>query len=135
MDIKNFIICYWEHVALQNELELKNYFHEDACIRWHNTSEQFNVSEFLRANCDYPGNWSGEVERIEQTGNTVITVTRVWSKDMSFHVTSFFDIKEEKIKTLDEYWGDDGPAPQWRKDMQNGRPIRNISERGNKQNE
>ena len=89
----------------------------------------------MRANCDYPGNWSGEVERIEQTGNTVITVTRVWSKDMSFHVTSFFDIKEEKIKTLDEYWGDDGPAPQWRKDMQNGRPIRNISERGNKQNE
>ncbi|HHU72980.1 MAG TPA: nuclear transport factor 2 family protein [Clostridiales bacterium] len=135
MDIKNFIIGYWEHVALQNELELKNYFHEDACIRWHNTNEQFNVSEFLRANCDYPGNWSGEVERIEQTGNTVITVTRVWSKDMSFHVTSFFDIKEEKIKTLDEYWGDDGPAPQWRKDMQNGRPIRNISERGNKQNE
>ena len=44
---------------------------------------------FLRANCEYPGDWSGEVERIEQTGNIVITVTRVWAKEMSFHVTSF----------------------------------------------
>lgn len=54
MDIKSFIIEYWKHVASQNELELKKYFHEDACIRWHNTNEEFNVSEFLRANCDYP---------------------------------------------------------------------------------
>lgn len=82
MDIKSFIIEYWKHVASQNELELKKYFHEDACIRWHNTNEEFNVSEFLRANCDYPGNWSGEVERREQTGNTVITVTHVWTKGM-----------------------------------------------------
>lgn len=102
----------------------KKFFHEDACIRWYNTNEQFNVSEFLRANCEYPGDWSGEVERIEKTGNTVITVTHVWTKGMSFHATSFFEIIEGKIKTLDEYWGDDGPIPQWRKDMHIGKPIR-----------
>jgi hypothetical protein len=124
MGINNFIIEYWENIASQNEMELKHYFHEDACIRWHNTNEQFNVSEFLRANCEYPGDWSGEVERIEQTGNIVITVTRVWAKEMSFHVTSFFEIIEEKIKTLDEYWGDDGTIPQWRKEMHIGKPIR-----------
>ncbi|HHU48616.1 MAG TPA: nuclear transport factor 2 family protein [Clostridiales bacterium] len=124
MDINNFIIEYWKNIASQNEMELKHYFHEDACIRWHNTNEQFNVSEFLRANCEYPGDWSGEVERIEQTGNIVITVTRVWAKEMSFHVTSFFEIIEEKIKTLDEYWGDDGTIPQWRKEMHIGKPIR-----------
>lgn len=124
MDIKNHIIEYWKQVAFQNERELKNYFHEDACIRWHNTNEQFNVSEFLRANCDYPGNWSGEVERIEQTGNTVITVTHVWTKGMSFHVTSFFEMMNDKIKVLDEYWGDDGTVSQWRKDKHIGKPIR-----------
>jgi hypothetical protein len=43
---------------------------------------------------------------------------------MSFHVTSFIEIIEGKIKTLDEYWGDDGPIPQWRKDMHIGKPIR-----------
>ena len=86
----------------QNEMVLKKFFHEDACIRWHNTNEQFNVTEFLRANCEYPGDWSGEVERIEKARNTVITVTHVWTKGMSFHVTSFIEIIEGKIKTLDE---------------------------------
>lgn len=39
----------------------------------------FNANEFKRVNFDYPGNWNGEVERIEYIGSTVITVTRVWS--------------------------------------------------------
>ena len=124
MDIKRFVVQYWNHIAAQNEEELRKYFHENACIRWHNTNEQFNVSEFLRANCDYPGSWSGEVERIEHIGNIIITATRVWSEEKSFHVTSFFKMTEEKIGALDEYWGDDDIAPQWRIDKNVGRSIR-----------
>ena len=81
----------------------------------------------MRANCDYPGDWRGQVERIEHIEHietTIITVTRIWTKDMSFHVTSFFEIKGEKIKRLDEYWGDDGEAPRWRKDKHIGKSIR-----------
>ena len=116
MDINQFVIQYWDHIAAQNEKESKKYFHENACIRWHNTNEQFNVSEFLRVNCDYPGSWSGE--------NTIITATHVWSEEKSFHVTSFFKMAEEKIKGLDEYWGDDDSAPQWRIEKNIGKPIR-----------
>lgn len=123
MDTENFIKQYWSYITTQNEEELKKFFHKNACIRWHNTNEQFNVSEFMRANCDYPGSWSGEIERIEQIGSTIITVTHVWNKEMSFHVTSFFKIEGEKIKELDEYWGDDGVAPQWRLDKHIGKPI------------
>ena len=119
---------YWSSIAAQDEEGLRKYFHEDACIRWHNTNEQFNVSEFMRANCDYPGEWRGQVERIEQMGSTIITVTRVWSEDMSFHVTSFFKIRGVKIKTLDEYWGEDGEAPRWREDKHIGRPILRMAE-------
>jgi hypothetical protein len=123
VNVNQFIIRYWGYVADQNEEELKKCFHEDACIRWHNTNEQFNVSEFLRANCDYPGSWSGEVRRIEHLGNVLITVARVWSKERSFHVTSFFEMRGDKIKFLDEYWGDDDTAPQWRIDKKIGKPI------------
>lgn len=123
MDINSFIKQYWECVARQEKAELRRYFCEDAYIRWHNTKEQFNVDEFIRANCEYPAIWNGEVERIEQKGNTVITVTHVWSEASSFHVTSFFAIKKGKIETLDEYWGDDGSAPQWRQDMHIGKAI------------
>lgn len=124
MDTERFITQYWNSVVTQDEEELKQYFHEDAGVRWHNTNEQFTVAEFLRANCDYPGSWRGKVERIELIGNSVITVTHVWTIDMSFYVTSFFEIKGDKIKNLDEYWGDNGTAPQWRKDKKIGRPIR-----------
>jgi hypothetical protein len=123
MDINQFVIYYWGHIAAQNEEALKKYFHENAHIRWHSTNEEFNVSEFLRANCDYPGSWSGEVERIEHLGNLIITVTRVWSEKISFHVTSFFEMDEDKIRTVDEYWGEDEKAPQWRIDKNIGTPI------------
>ncbi|MGF7144611.1 uncharacterized protein YndB with AHSA1/START domain [Anaerotaenia torta] len=123
MNIYQRIAEYWRYIAAQDEEELRKYFHKDACIRWHNTNEEFNVEEFLRANCDYPGSWSGQVERIEQAENLIITVTHVWSEANSFHVTSFFKISEDKIKLLDEYWGDDGRAPQWRIDKQIGKPF------------
>ncbi|WP_373370338.1 nuclear transport factor 2 family protein [Irregularibacter muris] len=125
MDINEFIFEYWSYVATQNEEKLKNYFSEDACIRWHNTNEQFNVEEFLRANCDYPESWNGEVQRIEYIGNKIITVAHIWSKesDISVHVTSFFELIDGKIKTLDEYWGDDGTPPKWRLDKKIGIPI------------
>lgn len=124
MDVNQFIIQYWKHIAAQNEEDLIKYFHEDACIRWHNTNELFNVSEFLRANCDYPGSWNGEVERIEHIGNIIITAAHVWSKESSFLVTSFFEMLEDRIKVLDEYWGNDDTAPQWRIDKNIGKPIR-----------
>jgi len=32
-------------------------------------------------------------------------------------------MKGDRIKLLDEYWGDDGTAPQWRKDKHIGKSI------------
>lgn len=32
-------------------------------------------------------------------------------------------LSEDKIVSVDEYWADDGDAPQWRKDKKIGRPI------------
>lgn len=123
MDTKNFIKQYWNYVTTKNEEKLKRCFCKDACIRWYNTNEEFNVSEFMRANCDYPQSWKGRIERIEQNGSIVITAVHIFNEKMSFHAVSFFNMEGEKIKTLDEYWGDDGEAPQWRKDKHIGKPI------------
>lgn len=114
---------YWQDVAQQKEEVLREYFTQNARIRWHNTNEQFTAEEFIRANCDYPGDWQGEVERIVASGDTLITVTHVWSKDISTHAVSFFALKGEQIETLDEYWGEDGAPPQWRREMRLGGPI------------
>lgn len=120
------IYDFWRNVLSQDEEKIRSYFHKDAYINWHCTNERFNVDEFIIANCEYPGEWDGEVERVENIHDITITVTHVYPKDrtLSFHVTSFFKIGDDKIHTLDEYWADDGTAPQWRLEKHIGQKIR-----------
>ena len=122
MDIKKF----WSAILAQNEQEIREYFHQEAYVNWHCTNEHFNVDEFVVANCEYPGNWGGIVERVETIEDLIITVTLVYPKErnISFHVTSFIKIKNDKIVSMDEYWADDGNAPQWRLDKHIGTAIR-----------
>lgn len=117
---------FWRAVLAQDEQKIRAYFREDAHVNWHCTNEHFTVDEFIVANCEYPGEWDGEVERIERLDDLVITVTRVYPRDRSasFHVTSFIRIADDKIISMDEYWADDGDAPQWRLNKRIGRKIR-----------
>jgi hypothetical protein len=87
-------ICeFWRDVLEQNKEKLQAYFHKDAVIRWHCSNELFTVQEYIRANCEYPGLWDGEIERIEETADTVITAVNVYpvDKSHSFHVVSFLN--------------------------------------------
>lgn len=124
MDYKAF----WLDVLSQNRERLPSWFREDAVIRWHCSNEQFTVAEYVRVNCDYPKDWTGEIERVEESGNTVILAGRVYPLDrsLSFHVVSFLRIENGKIVEMDEYWADDGEAPDWRREMKIGKPIRNA---------
>ncbi len=123
MNIQAFIKDYWYKIAVQDRLGLAEMFTEDAIIRWHNTNEEFTREEFVKANCDYPGDWHGNVERIEINEDYILTISHVWSADQSFHVCSFFIFDDDRIFKLDEYWGDDGEAPQWRQQLKIGRKI------------
>ena len=120
------IFEFWKAVLVQNENEIRKFFHNDAHINWHCTNERFNVDEFIIANCEYPGDWDGRVERVETLDDLIITVTNVYPKDrsISFHVTSFIKIKKGKIISMDEYWADDGDAPKWRLEKHIGKAIR-----------
>ena len=117
---------FWRDILEQNAENIKNYFHKDAYINWHCTNEHFTVDEFMIANCEYPGTWDGEVERVEMTNDLFITVTHVYSRDktLSFHVTSFIKVIQDKIASVDEYWADDGIAPQWRLDKHIGKAVK-----------
>lgn len=122
MDIKQF----WRDVLAQDRDAIREYFCDDAYVNWHCTNERFTVEEFIRANCKYPGEWDGAVERIENAGDTAITVTHVYPKDrsLSFHVISFIRVRHDKIISVDEYWADDGAAPEWQQEMHIGQPIK-----------
>lgn len=121
IDIKQF----WAAVLRQDADEIRSFFHPSADIYWHCTNERFTVEEFIKANCEYPGCWDGEIEKTVVSDGLVITATCVYTKERSasFHAVTFFKISDGKIVTLDEYWGDDSEPPKWRRDMKIGRTI------------
>lgn len=120
---------FWKAILRQDAEAMRSFFSENAYINWHCTNERFTVDAFIRVNCEYPGHWDGTVERIEQIGDLLITVTRVFEKEgeASFHVVSFIRLENDKIISMDEYWGDDGIAPQWRTEENIGEPIRCVA--------
>ena len=119
------VYAFQRAVLEQRAEDLAAYFTDDAVVNWHCTSERFTAAEYIRANCEYPGDWDGAVERVCPIPEGVVMVTRVYPKDesMSFHVTTFLTLRDDCIASMDEYWADDGTAPQWRRDMGIGQPI------------
>ena len=118
MDVRGFI----KAALPQDENTIRNFLHKDAHMNWHCSNEHFTVYEFIIANCEYPGDWDGTVERVKMIGDLFITVTKVYPRDRSayFHVVSFIKTANDKIVSMDEYWADDGNPPQWRIDKHIG---------------
>ena len=118
MDIQAF----YHAVLVQDAQALRAFFHEDAWVNWPCTNEHFTLEEYIRANCEYPGDWDGELERATVSG-TEIMACRVYPRDRSasFHAVSFLQIRDGRIASMTEYWADDGPAPAWRQEMHIGR--------------
>lgn len=117
--------AYWSAILRQDADAIREYFHADAWVNWHNTNEHFTLEEFIRANCEYPGDWDGHVENTIVTDSQVITAVHVFTRDrkLSFHVVSFIRMDAGKIASIDEYWGDDGLPPQWRQEKHIGTSI------------
>lgn len=119
------INAFWQDIITQNREKLYAYFCDDAVIRWYCTNEQFTVSEYIQANCEYPGKWKGKIERLEESDRQITLVGKVQSEDGNIvcHVVSFIKLQDGKVAEMDEYWADDGEAPDWRKKLGIGKPI------------
>lgn len=116
--------AFFRAVVTQDADALRAFFAPDAQICWHCSNERFTLEEYIRANCEYPGKWNGELERVEQAGDTTVLAGRIFDTDgASLHVVSFLREQGGKIVSLDEYYGDDGPAPAWRQEMKLGTKI------------
>lgn len=107
---------YWQDCVSQDRDALRTWFHPDARIVWPCTGEMFTVEAFLTANCEYPGEWTGELLRVTPTDAGAVTEVRIAAVDGSYscHVASFFTLDQGKIASLTEYYADDGPPPAWR---------------------
>lgn len=114
---KERIKSFWVCMDKQKWTELADYFSPSATIHWPNTGEVFDVQSFVLVNSQYPGNWRIGIERIEKMGDLIVTVVKVSDENQSLHATSFFEMDGDSIIKLQEYWGEDGPPPEWRRKL------------------
>ena len=119
--------AFFQAVLSKDRNGLQRYFWEDAVVNWHCSNERFTAAEYIRANCDYPGEWTGVIERAVQTGDGFVLAAHVMpvGAEGSYHVVSFIRLRDGRIACLDEYWADDTEPPEWRKKMKIGCPISN----------
>lgn len=104
----------WRDIGGQHWNRLPDYFLPDAVIVWPNTSEYFTVADYVRANAEYPGDWSIAIRHAYDADGVAVTVIQTSQGERSFHACSFFQMEEGKIVRLVEYWSEDGSPPQWR---------------------
>ncbi len=111
---------FWQDVLRQDAAALARWFAPQAQVLWPNTRERFTVPHYIRANCEYPGQWRGGVEQTAALADgRWLTVTLVQGGGASFHALSLVTFDAQgKISHLEEYWSDDGPAPAWRQALE-----------------
>ena len=115
-EIEVTIRSLWQAIAEQNEEKLVCFFTPDAQILWPNTEERFDLNGYLRANCDYPGQWNGKVETVALDGS--YSIAKVWPPEGgAARAVTFYKWRNGKIEQMVEYWGDIGPAPEWRRGL------------------
>ena len=128
------IYSFFEAVFQQDAGKLRSFFKSDATVVWVNTSEQFTVDEFIRANCEYPGEWEGCVEEIQRScrirdDNRITVVAKVWDRDgHASRTVSFIELggtEKELIQSMVEYWGDVAEPPEWRQNLGIGKRYQN----------
>ena len=122
-DVRGFL----DAVIKQDAQRLRSFFEPDAVVVWANTSEQFTVDEYIRANCEYPGNWEGALDGIsalEPQGKKIVFIANVHNGEgFAARAVSFASLSDSQtplINRLVEYWGDVDEPPQWRKEKNIG---------------
>ena len=133
------IHAFFNAVVEQDADKLRSFFEADASVIWANTNEEFTLDEYIRANCEYPGEWQGRIEDIQcysrfDDKKRISLVAKVWDiNGNASRSVSFIELGDSKngnglIQSMVEYWGDLGEPPKWRQRLGIGKRYRDEIE-------
>ena len=91
---------------------------EGVVVDWPQTRERIRGREnVIAVNRNYPEGWTIRVLRVLQEGDVAVSEVAVDHVDHgTFHVASFFDVRDGQIARATEYWVDPPTTdpPAWR---------------------
>lgn len=114
---KNLVKQLWSFFSDQKWKKSKDLFHSEFMAEWPQSKERFvGVDSFIDMNAAYPGNHKIEILQLVSTENTVVSSVYIHADTgQKAFATSFFEIKDNKIWKLTEFWGEPYTAPEWRR--------------------
>ncbi|MGK5087097.1 hypothetical protein WDW86_06030 [Bdellovibrionota bacterium FG-2] len=123
------VSAYWNALAEKNWDKLKLLFADEFEAYWPQSNETFtSAANFIVMNRISPGthkfeffdsthNYDQWEHRDHFISEVKITSELPEGKTMNLFVISYFEIEEELIVSMKEYWADCYPAPEWRKHL------------------
>ena len=83
---------------------------------WPQTRERFSRDDFIAMNAAYPGRWRLRLRRYEETPEGAVSVVHVTSEEggAGHYATTFYKFDGDVIRSIEEYWAAEEPAPEWR---------------------
>lgn len=112
----NLVKKFWGLFSAQKWDEAGKLLYSDFFAIWPQSKEKMNAKNFIEANRNYPGNHKIEVIHAFAIDDKVLTT--VWIEADTGQKTfanSIFDIRDDKIVKVEEYWAEPYPAPESRR--------------------
>lgn len=114
--MESIIQNFWHIIDRAAFDELTSVMHDDARITLPNTREIFPTRQhYIDFNKAYPGRWHVRIERISPCGDDWMSIVELSDgAEQSLYGIALFTLRQGKISTITEYYGDNGPVPVWR---------------------
>ncbi|MDL2292660.1 nuclear transport factor 2 family protein [Acholeplasma sp. OttesenSCG-928-E16] len=108
------IHTFWSCIEKRDSEGLLKHFSDDAKIFWTSVDTVLEPEEYVRRVFEIPaGDWVFIIEKMDYNGDVAFTITKVTSasRKISFRAVSFFELKDNQIVKLDEYWSTNLEVP------------------------
>ncbi|MCB9026009.1 MAG: hypothetical protein H6625_06810 [Bdellovibrionaceae bacterium] len=114
---QSLIKTFWQLMSDQQWEAVKALLHSDFVAVWPQSKEKmFGSENFVSVNKYYPGNHKIQLIHIHVAEDKVFTT--IWIEADTGQQTfanSYFEFKDGKIFSAEEYWAEPYEAPEWRK--------------------
>lgn len=108
---------YWQAMNANDWRAASELLHDDYVLDYPQSGERFRGREhFIALNADYPaaGPWRFTVHRIVADAQKAVSDVGVTDGAMRARVVSFFELRDDAIWRMTEFWPDPFDAQAWR---------------------
>jgi len=106
---------YWQLMESNDFESVRTVLAEPFILEWPQSGERIRgAANFVRMNREYPakGPWRFTINRLFGNGEQVVSDVNVTDGSMQAWVISFFEVSDDKITRIVEYWPEPYPAPE-----------------------